>query len=66
MLSSLIGERETFTNQPNIFEEDRETEPTNAFANMFGSEPTTPIEEPTDEEVKVEEGEEIPEVEEYH
>ena len=67
MLSSLVGERESFSNQPNIFEDDKKAEPTNAFANMFGSEPSTPSKESTeDEEVKVEEKEDVPDVVEYH
>ncbi len=73
MLSSLVGERETFSNQPNIFEdssEDKEEPETNAFANMFGSEPSKLSEEnkesTEDEEIKVEEKEDMPEVAEYH
>ncbi len=62
MLSSLIGEREIFSNQPNIFEDN--SEPSSAFASMFGS-ASTPSEE-SKEEVKVGESEEIPEVVEYH
>lgn len=76
MLSSLVGEK-SFSNQPNIFEDDNEpteeptkTQPTNAFANMFGPDPSTPSEETEEstenEEIKVEEEEDLPDVIEYH
>ncbi len=80
MLSSLVGEK-SFSNQPNIFEDDNEpteeateeptkTQPTNAFANMFGPDPITPSEETEEstenEEIKVEEEEDLPDVIEYH
>ncbi len=78
MLSSLVGERETFSNQPNIFDSDPpclgDDIPSdsggNAFSNMFGAEPITPSiednENTSDDEVKVEEEKEIPDIIEYH
>jgi len=62
MLYSLIGEKETFTNQPNIFEDNNE--PSSAFANMFGS--AASDEKKENEEINVGEKEDIPEVIEYH
>jgi hypothetical protein len=81
MLQHLVGEGAR-TNAPrNIFEDDtpilagsepteESSEPTNAFANMFGSAPTTPS---TDEETETidldeddsEETKEVPEIMEY-
>lgn len=73
MLSSLIGHKETFSNQPNIFDSDitdlspsgSEPEPTNAFAAMFGSS-SSQDDEDKNNEMKVEESDDFPEIIEYH
>ena len=86
MLSSLVGDREVFTNkQPaNIFDSsssdlsvdsssesspDISPEPTNAFASMFGSDSGNVFSDESkdeDDEIKVEESEDVPDVIEYH